>query len=98
MTDQLSKLFQQIKSQIDQKEKQILGDIQSHEKKQLADIMVLSEQTDKKREAAAQSLLELQALADQTDACLFLKVNHCIVLLWLQFYTCLLGSKAHSTQ
>ncbi|KAJ6668041.1 hypothetical protein lerEdw1_016362, partial [Lerista edwardsae] len=61
---------QMIKSQIDKKEKQILGDIQSSEKKQLADIIVLRKLRDK---AAAQSLLELQARADQTDACLFLK-------------------------
>ncbi|XP_061469378.1 tripartite motif-containing protein 29-like [Rhineura floridana] len=72
-TDQLSKIFQEIKSQVDQKEKQILGDIQSNEKKQLADIAALKTQVAEKRAMALQGLQELQALTEQTDACLFLK-------------------------
>ncbi|XP_053149858.1 uncharacterized protein LOC128344208 isoform X2 [Hemicordylus capensis] len=73
LTDQLSKLFQEIKSQVDQKEKQILGDIQSNERKQLADIMALKKQVEEKRNTAVQGLQELQTLTEQMDACLFLK-------------------------
>ncbi|CAI5766457.1 motif-containing 29-like [Podarcis lilfordi] len=73
LTDQLSRIFQEIKSQVDQKEKQILGDIQSNEKKQLADMAALKKQVADKRDVAAQGLRELQALTEKTDACLFLK-------------------------
>ncbi|XP_028573400.2 tripartite motif-containing protein 29-like [Podarcis muralis] len=73
LTDQLSRIFQEIKSQVDQKEKQILGDIQSNEKKQLADMAALKKQVADKRDMAAQGLRELQALTEKTDACLFLK-------------------------
>ncbi|XP_060616965.2 tripartite motif-containing protein 29-like [Anolis sagrei] len=71
LTDQLSKVFQEIKTQVDQKEKQIISDIQSNEKKQLAKIVVLQKQMEEKKDAALQNLQELQALREQTDAQLF---------------------------
>ncbi|XP_060094840.1 tripartite motif-containing protein 44-like [Heteronotia binoei] len=75
LTLQLSKLFQEIKSRVDQKEKQILGDIQSNEKKQLADVFALKKEVEGKRDAAVRSLQELQTLSKQIDISLFLKVK-----------------------
>ncbi|XP_054831981.1 tripartite motif-containing protein 29-like [Eublepharis macularius] len=73
LTVQLSKLFQEIKSQVNQKEKQILGDIQSNEEKQLADIFALKKKAEGKRDAALHGLQELQMLTKQADAFRFLK-------------------------
>ncbi|XP_077183215.1 uncharacterized protein LOC143832542 [Paroedura picta] len=73
LTEQLTKLFQEIKSQVDQKEKQILGDIQSNEKKQLADVLALKKKVEGKRDVALHSFQELQMLSQQMDIFLFLK-------------------------
>ncbi|KAL8211818.1 UNVERIFIED_CONTAM: hypothetical protein K2H54_019803 [Gekko kuhli] len=73
LTIQLTKLFQEIKSHVDQKERQILGDIQSNEKKQLADVFALKKKVEEKRDVALHSLQELQMLSKQLDIFLFLK-------------------------
>ncbi|XP_067422844.1 E3 ubiquitin/ISG15 ligase TRIM25-like [Emydura macquarii macquarii] len=70
---QLSNLFKEIKAEVDQKEKQILAEIKSSENKQLSDITTLKQQTEKKRDEAAQNLQDLQMLRAQTDPFLFLK-------------------------
>ncbi|KAH0629695.1 hypothetical protein JD844_011963 [Phrynosoma platyrhinos] len=73
LTDQLSKVFQEIKAQVDQKEKQIISDIQSNEKKQLAAIVALQKQMEEKKDEALQNLQALQALREQTDVQAFLQ-------------------------
>ncbi|XP_042303456.1 tripartite motif-containing protein 29-like [Sceloporus undulatus] len=73
LTDQLSKIFQEIKTQVDQKEKQIISDIQSSEKKHLADIIALQKQVEEKKDKALQNLQDLQALKEQTDAQAFVQ-------------------------
>ncbi|XP_062443686.1 E3 ubiquitin/ISG15 ligase TRIM25-like [Rhea pennata] len=73
VTSQLVKLFEEIRVEVNRKEQQILSDIQSNEKKQLAGITKLKKKMEQKRDEAAQHLQTLQKMREQPDAFLFLK-------------------------
>ncbi|XP_025974438.2 E3 ubiquitin/ISG15 ligase TRIM25-like [Dromaius novaehollandiae] len=73
VTSQLVNLFEEIRAEVNQKEQQILSDIQSNEEKQLSDITVLKKEMEQKRDEAAQHLQSLQKMREQSDAFLFLK-------------------------
>ncbi|KAM6357482.1 tripartite motif-containing protein 29-like isoform 3-T3 [Alca torda] len=73
VTSQLQKLFDEMKIEMIQKEKTILSDIQSNEKKQLADITKMKKEMEQRRDEAVQHLQSLQAIREQTDIFLFLK-------------------------
>uniref|UniRef100_A0A8C4P3F4 RING-type domain-containing protein n=1 Tax=Dromaius novaehollandiae TaxID=8790 RepID=A0A8C4P3F4_DRONO len=80
VTSQLVNLFEEIRAEVNQKEQQILSDIQSNEEKQLSDITVLKKEMEQKRDEAAQHLQSLQKMREQSDAFLFLKVCSSIPL------------------
>ncbi|KAM6122875.1 E3 ubiquitin/ISG15 ligase TRIM25-like isoform 3-T3 [Phoenicopterus ruber ruber] len=73
VTSQLQKLFEEMKTEMIQKEKKILSDIQSNEKKQLADITKMKKEMEQKRDEAAQHLQSLQKIRDQPDIFHFFK-------------------------
>lgn len=75
MTSQLQKLFEEMKTEVIQKEKKILNDIQSNEKKQLAVITKAKKEMEERRDEAAQHLQALQKMREQPDIFLFLKVS-----------------------
>lgn len=71
---------------MEQKEKQILCDIQSNEKKQQADLLKVKKQMEEQRDKATQSLQELQMMRGQTDSFLFLRVSRCFWRLLVNEY------------
>ncbi|XP_009316764.1 PREDICTED: E3 ubiquitin/ISG15 ligase TRIM25-like isoform X1 [Pygoscelis adeliae] len=73
VTSQLQKLFEEMKTDMIQKEKKILSDIQSNEKKQLADINKVKKEMEQRRDEAAQHLQSLQKMREQTDIFIFCK-------------------------
>ncbi|KAM6379950.1 E3 ubiquitin/ISG15 ligase TRIM25-like isoform 2-T3 [Pluvialis apricaria] len=73
VTSQLQKLFEEMKIEVIQKEKMFLNDIQSNEKKQLADITKMKKEMEQRRDEAAQHLQALQKMREQPDIFLFLK-------------------------
>ncbi|XP_065546898.1 E3 ubiquitin/ISG15 ligase TRIM25-like [Lathamus discolor] len=73
VTSQLQKLFEEMKTAIIEKEKTILDDIQSNEKKQLADITKVKQEIEQKRDETAQHLQSLQKMREQPDSFLFVK-------------------------
>ncbi|XP_068265319.1 E3 ubiquitin/ISG15 ligase TRIM25-like [Nyctibius grandis] len=73
VTSQLQKLFEEMKTEMMQKEKKILSDIQSIEKKQLADITKVKNELEQRRDEAAQHLQSLQKMREQPDIFLFFK-------------------------
>ncbi|XP_063205085.1 E3 ubiquitin/ISG15 ligase TRIM25-like isoform X1 [Chroicocephalus ridibundus] len=73
VTSQLQKLFEEMKIEMIQKEKMILSDIESNEKKQLADITKVKKEMEQRRDEAVQHLQSLQMMREQTDIFLFLK-------------------------
>ncbi|XP_056204777.1 E3 ubiquitin/ISG15 ligase TRIM25-like isoform X5 [Falco biarmicus] len=73
VTSQLQMLFEEMKTEMTQKEKKILSDIQSNEKKQLAYITKVKKKMEQRRHKAAQHLQSLQKMKEQTDVFLFLK-------------------------
>ncbi|XP_059681461.1 E3 ubiquitin/ISG15 ligase TRIM25 [Gavia stellata] len=73
VTSQLQKLFEEMKSEMVQKEKKILSDIQSNEKKQLADITKVKKEMEQRRDEAAQHLQSLQKMREQPDIFIFFK-------------------------
>nr|XP_009683919.1 PREDICTED: E3 ubiquitin/ISG15 ligase TRIM25-like isoform X1 [Struthio camelus australis] len=72
VTSQLVKLFEEIRAKLNQKEQQILSDIESNEKKQLLDITKLKKEMEQKRDEAARHLQSLQEIREQADAFRFL--------------------------
>lgn len=72
-----------MKTAIIEKEKTILGDIQSNEKKQLADITKVKQKMEQKRDEAAQHLQSLQKMREQPDMFLFVKVSRGILLFFM---------------
>ncbi|KAM6055176.1 E3 ubiquitin/ISG15 ligase TRIM25-like isoform 2-T2 [Theristicus caerulescens] len=73
VTSQLQKLFEEMKTEMIQKEKKILSDIQSNEKKQLADITKVKKEMEQRRDEAAQHLQSLQKMREQPDTFIFFK-------------------------
>ncbi|XP_014803197.1 PREDICTED: E3 ubiquitin/ISG15 ligase TRIM25-like isoform X2 [Calidris pugnax] len=73
VTSQVRKLFEEMETELIQKEKMILSDIQSNEKKQLADITKVKQKMEQRRDEAAQHLQSLQTMREQPDIFLFLK-------------------------
>ncbi|XP_051487220.1 E3 ubiquitin/ISG15 ligase TRIM25-like [Apus apus] len=73
VTSQLQKLFEKMKTEIIQKEKKILSDIQSNEEKQLADVAKARKEMEQRRDEAMQHLQALQKMREQPDSFLFLK-------------------------
>ncbi|XP_013809081.1 E3 ubiquitin/ISG15 ligase TRIM25-like isoform X2 [Apteryx mantelli] len=73
VTSQLVKMFEEIRAEINQKEQQILSDIQYIEKKQLSAITKLKKKMEQKRDEATQHLQSLQKMREQPDDFLFLK-------------------------
>ncbi|XP_074958226.1 LOW QUALITY PROTEIN: E3 ubiquitin/ISG15 ligase TRIM25-like [Phalacrocorax aristotelis] len=73
VTSQLQKLFQEVKTEITQKEKMILSDIQSNEKNQLADITKVKKEMEQRKDEAAQHLQSLQKMREQPDIFIFVK-------------------------
>ncbi|XP_076206345.1 E3 ubiquitin/ISG15 ligase TRIM25-like isoform X1 [Aptenodytes patagonicus] len=73
VTSQLQKLFEEMKTEMIQKEKKILTDIRSNEKKQLADITKVKKEMEQRRDEAAQHLQSLQKMREQTDIFIFFK-------------------------
>ncbi|XP_050761509.1 E3 ubiquitin/ISG15 ligase TRIM25-like isoform X2 [Gymnogyps californianus] len=73
VTSQLQKLFEEMKTEMIQKERNILSDIQSNEKKQLADITKVKKEMEQRRDEAAQHLQSLQKMREQPDIFLFFK-------------------------
>ncbi|XP_032862665.2 E3 ubiquitin/ISG15 ligase TRIM25 isoform X2 [Tyto alba] len=73
VTSQLQKQFEEIKTVMIQKEKKILSDIQSNEKKQLAEITKVKKEMEQRRDEAVQHLQSLQKMRDQPDILLFFK-------------------------
>ncbi|KAM9226859.1 E3 ubiquitin/ISG15 ligase TRIM25-like isoform 2-T2 [Leptosomus discolor] len=73
VTSQLQKLFEEMKTELIEKEKNILSDIQSNEKKQLADITKVKKEIEQKRHEVVQNLQSLQKMREQPDIFLFLK-------------------------
>lgn len=83
MTSQLQKLFEEMKTAMIQKEKNILSDIQSIEKKQLADITKVKKKMEKRRDEAMKHLLSLQMIREEPDIFLFFKVSSGILLFFM---------------
>lgn len=83
MTSQLQKLFEEMKTEIIQKEKKVLSDIQSNEKKQLANITRVKKQMEQKRDEAVQHLQSLQKMREQPDIFIFFKVSSSILLFFM---------------
>ncbi|XP_074740269.1 putative E3 ubiquitin-protein ligase MID2 isoform X2 [Strix uralensis] len=73
VTSQLQKLFEEMKTEMIQKEKKILSDIQSNEKKQLADITKVKKEMEQRRDESVQHLQSLQKMREQPDIFLFFK-------------------------
>uniref|UniRef100_A0A8C8AC60 Uncharacterized protein n=1 Tax=Otus sunia TaxID=257818 RepID=A0A8C8AC60_9STRI len=73
VTSQLQKLFEEVKTEMIQKEKKILSDIQSNEKKQLADITKVKKEMEQRRDESVQHLQSLQKMREQPDIFLFFK-------------------------
>ncbi|XP_010142896.1 PREDICTED: E3 ubiquitin/ISG15 ligase TRIM25-like, partial [Buceros rhinoceros silvestris] len=73
VTSQLKKLFEEMKTEMIQKEKKILHDIQSIEKEKLADITRVKKEMEQKRDEVAQHLQSLQKVREQRDVFLFFK-------------------------
>lgn len=73
VTSQLQKLFEEMKTAVIQKEKNILSDIQAIEKKQLADITKVKKKMEKRRDEAMKHLLSLQKMREEPDIFLFFK-------------------------
>ncbi|KAM6196174.1 E3 ubiquitin/ISG15 ligase TRIM25-like [Sarcoramphus papa] len=73
VTSQLQKLFEEMKTEMIQKERSILSDIQSNEKKQLADITKVKKEMEQRRDEAARHLQSLQKMREQPDIFLFFK-------------------------
>ncbi|XP_026714281.1 E3 ubiquitin/ISG15 ligase TRIM25-like isoform X1 [Athene cunicularia] len=73
VTSQIQKLFEEMKTEMIQKEKKILSDIQSNEKKQLADITEAKKEMEQRRDESMQHLQSLQKMREQPDIFLFLK-------------------------
>lgn len=69
-----------MKTEMIQKEKKILHDIQSIEKEKLADITKVKKETEQKRDEVAQHLQSLQKVREQPDVFLFFKVSSVIPL------------------
>lgn len=83
MTSQLQKLFEEMKTAVIQKEKNILSDIQAIEKKQLADITKVKKKMEKRRDEAMKHLLSLQKMREEPDIFLFFKVSSGILLFFM---------------
>uniref|UniRef100_A0A8C4UYH8 Uncharacterized protein n=1 Tax=Falco tinnunculus TaxID=100819 RepID=A0A8C4UYH8_FALTI len=73
VTSQLQMLFEEMKTEMTQKEKKILSDIESNEKEQLAYITKVKKKMEQRRHKAEQHLQSLQKMKEQTDIFLFLK-------------------------
>ncbi|XP_054697392.1 E3 ubiquitin/ISG15 ligase TRIM25-like isoform X2 [Grus americana] len=73
VTSQLQNVFDKMKTEIIQKEKKILSDIQSDEKKQLADITKVKKEMEQRRDEAVQHLQSFQKMREQPDIFLFFK-------------------------
>ncbi|XP_075020283.1 E3 ubiquitin/ISG15 ligase TRIM25-like isoform X2 [Calonectris borealis] len=73
VTSQLQKLFEEVKTELIQKEKKILTDIQSNEKKQLAEITKVKKEMEQRKDEAAQHLQSLQKIREQPDSFIFFK-------------------------
>ncbi|XP_071426462.1 E3 ubiquitin/ISG15 ligase TRIM25-like isoform X1 [Pithys albifrons albifrons] len=70
---QLRKLFDETKTEFIQKEKKILNDIQSDEKKQLAEITKVKKETEQRKEEVDQIIQSLHKMSKEEDIFLFLK-------------------------
>ncbi|KAM6299733.1 LOW QUALITY PROTEIN: uncharacterized protein AAHN32_007219 [Aegotheles albertisi] len=70
----LQKLFEEMETEMTQEEKKILSDIQSNEKKQLADITKVRKEMEQRRDETVQLLQSLQKMREQPDS-FFFKVS-----------------------
>ncbi|KAM7101580.1 tripartite motif-containing protein 29-like isoform 2-T4 [Ciconia maguari] len=73
VTSQLQKLFEEMKTEMIQKEKKILSDIQSNTKKDLADITKVKKEMEQRRDEAVQHLQSLKKMRKQPDIFVFFK-------------------------
>ncbi|XP_061858904.1 E3 ubiquitin/ISG15 ligase TRIM25 isoform X2 [Colius striatus] len=73
VTSQLKKLFEEIKTEMIQKEKKILSDIQMNERKQLEEIAKAKDTTKQLRVEVSQHLQSLQKMREQQDIFIFFK-------------------------
>ncbi|XP_019390454.1 PREDICTED: E3 ubiquitin/ISG15 ligase TRIM25-like [Crocodylus porosus] len=73
LRDQLLKLFKEIRSQVDQKQEEILEAIRSSTEEQLSEIQKRKQATELKRDEAGKILQELEASKRQRDAFFFFK-------------------------
>ncbi|KAM9288628.1 E3 ubiquitin/ISG15 ligase TRIM25-like [Morus bassanus] len=73
VTSQLQKMFEEMKTEMIQKEKMILSDIQANEKKQLAHITKVKKEMEQRKDEAAQHLQSLQKMREQPDIFIFFK-------------------------
>ncbi|XP_021266582.1 E3 ubiquitin/ISG15 ligase TRIM25-like isoform X2 [Numida meleagris] len=67
VTSQVGKLFEEIKTHIDKKEKKIFSDIQACEKSQLAEFAKLEKEMEQKRDEIVQHLQSLQKIREQPN-------------------------------
>ncbi|XP_027758415.1 uncharacterized protein LOC114067291 [Empidonax traillii] len=75
VTSQIQKLFDELKTELVKKEKKILSDIQSNERKQLADINKVKKEMEERRKEVKQNLQLLQKMRERQDIFLFFKVS-----------------------
>ncbi|XP_072728552.1 E3 ubiquitin/ISG15 ligase TRIM25-like [Ciconia boyciana] len=73
VTSQLQKLFEEMKTEMIQKEKKILSDIQSNTKKDLAYITKVKKEMEQRKDEAAQHLQSLKNMRKQPDIFVFFK-------------------------
>lgn len=81
-----------MKTEMIQKEKKILHDIESIEKGKLADITKVKKETEQKRDEVARHLQSLQKVREQPDVFLFFKVSSAIPLFFTKKPAALLGT------
>ncbi|XP_065500312.1 E3 ubiquitin/ISG15 ligase TRIM25-like [Caloenas nicobarica] len=73
VTSQMQKLFEEMKTAMIQKEKKFLSDIQSIEKKQLADFTEVKKKMEERRDEAVKHIQCLQKMREEPDVFLFFK-------------------------
>lgn len=83
MTSLVQKKFEEIKTEINKKEKKILSDIQSIEKLQLAECDKLRKEMEEQRDELVQHLKSLQKIREQPNTFCLFRVSSCLFHLFI---------------